>query len=67
MPMSRRCNSNCIVCILYIMICFFKLAGRAGTKGPVRDDCFQRPLHPTERASIIAVLMACEFYRGNVN
>lgn len=66
MPMSR--DDGATATELY-MICPFKLAGRAGAKGPVRDSCFQRPLHPTERANalLLLLLMAWEFYRGNVN
>ena len=49
MPMSsRRGNSNRIV---YDMHAPFKLAGRAGAQGPVRQPspaCFQRPLYSTQ-------------------
>jgi len=45
---SRRGNSNRIV---YDMHAPFKLAGRAGAQGPVRQPspaCFQRPLYSTQ-------------------
>ena len=67
---SRRGNSNRIV---YDMHAPFKLAGRAGAQGPVRQPCLLSEttlLHPTERRSERALLLCSwpgEFYRGNVN